>query len=182
MKDLLLLRHAKSSWADPGMEDVARPLNKRGRRAAALIARWMVDEELRPALVLCSSARRTRETLDLLHQALGNRVPVHIEPGLYLADAATLLARLRKLPREVPSALLIGHNPGLQDLVVELADAAGAAPADLRARLHRKFPTAALARFRVMGDDWTALSPDAASGTVKLMKVMTPALLGDTKD
>ncbi|HTY70749.1 MAG TPA: histidine phosphatase family protein [Alphaproteobacteria bacterium] len=182
MKDLFLLRHAKSSWADPGMEDAARPLNKRGRKGAAAIGTWMEEEGLRPSLVLCSSARRTRETLELLHGALGARVPIQIEPGLYLADTASLLARLRHIPREVPSALVIAHNPGLQELVAELAAAPGAASTGTRARLHRKFPTAALARFRLKLDDWGSLSPDAPAGTIKLLKVISPAQLGVGKD
>ncbi len=182
MKDLLLLRHAKSSWAQPGEEDIARPLNRRGQRSAKLIAKWLADEGIRPALVLCSSAQRTRETLDLLAEALGRQVPIHIEPELYLADASALLARLRRIPREIPSVLVIAHNPGLQELVAELADAAGAASGATRDRIDRKFPTAALARFRLKLDDWRTLSLDAPSGMIKLLTVITPADLGGGKD
>ncbi len=164
------------------MEDAARPLSKRGRRAAAAIGKWLEDEGLRPSLVLCSTAKRTRETLDLLHGALGARVPIRLEPGLYLADAATLLARLQHIARDVPSVLVIAHNPGLQELVEELAAAPGAASADIQARLHKKFPTAALARFRLKIDDWKLLSPDAGSGTIKLIKVISPAQLDAGKD
>lgn len=158
------------------MEDIARPLNKRGYRAAVLIGKWLGDEGIRPALVLCSSARRARETLDGLHDAIGPHVPIHIEPDLYLADAPSLLARLRRLSRDLPSVLLIGHNPGMQELVTELADAAS------RERLSKKFPTAALARFRLKSEDWRSLAPNAPSGTVKLLKVITPAQLGDGKN
>lgn len=164
------------------MEDTARPLNKRGRKGAAAIGRWLAEEDLRPSLVLCSTARRARETLELLQDALGDRLPIQLEPGLYLADAATLLTRLRHLPREVPSVLLIGHNPGLQELVAELAAAPGAAAAGTRARLHKKFPTAALARFRLKLDDWRSLSTDVPSGTIKLLKVISPAQLGVGKE
>lgn len=164
------------------MEDTARPLNKRGRKGAAAIAHWLESEGLRPGLVLCSTARRTRETLELLQDALGDRVPIQLEPSLYLADAATLLTRLRHLAREVPSVLVIAHNPGLQELVAELAAAPGAAAAGTRARLHKKFPTAALARFRLKLDDWRALSTDAPPGTIKLLKVISPAQLGVDKE
>ena len=164
------------------MEDEARPLNKRGRKAAAAISKWLEDEGLRPSLVLCSTAKRTRETLELLEGALGGRVPIQLEPALYLADAASLLARLRHIPREVPSVLVVAHNPGLQELVAELAAAPGAAASNTRARLHKKFPTAALARFRLKLDEWRSLSPDAPSGTIKLLKVITPAQLGAGKD
>ena len=163
------------------MEDIARPLNKRGHRAAGLIGSWLADEGVRPAVVLCSSARRTRDTLDHLQEAIGPHVPIHIEPGLYLADAPALLARLRRLPRDVPSVLMIGHNPGLQELVVELAAAPGAAATDSRQRLEKKFPTAALARFRIKSEDWRTLGTDS-SGTIKLLKVITPAQLGAGKD
>ena len=164
------------------MDDAARPLNKRGRRAAAAIGQWLEDEGIRPGIVLCSTARRTRETLELIHDALGARVPVHLEPGLYLADAATLLARLHRIAAEVPSVLVIAHNPGLQELVEELAGAPGAAAPEARARLRKKFPTAALARFRLKIDEWKSLSPDGTAGTIKLMKVISPAQLGVGKE
>jgi len=164
------------------MEDIARPLNKRGQKAAKLVGRWLEAEGIRPALVLCSSARRTRETLDLIQEAIGSRVPIQIEPDLYLADAPTILARLRKIPRDVPSALVIAHNPGLQEFVGELIAAPGAASSASRERLDKKFPTGALARFRLKIEDWRALTPDAPVGTIKLLGVTTPADLGAGKD
>lgn len=158
------------------MEDIDRPLNKRGQRAAVLMGKWLAEEGIHPALVLCSSARRARETLDRLDDAIGPHVPIHIEPSLYLADAPSLLGRLRRLPRDLPSVLLIGHNPGMQELVAELADAAS------RERLSKKFPTAALARFRLKSDDWRSLGADAPSDTLKLLKVITPGQLGGGKE
>jgi phosphohistidine phosphatase len=175
MKELLLLRHAKSSWAEPGREDFDRPLNRRGRRAAIQIGKWLADQGIQPKLILCSASRRTRETLDLLQDGLGARIPLHIEPGLYLADAPALLARVRQVDAAVPSVLVIAHNPGMHELASELADAPGAADTLLRARLHQKFPTAALARFRLKLDDWRRLSTDAESGAVKLLTLVTPA-------
>ncbi len=177
MKELLLLRHAKSSWAKAGADDFDRPLSPRGRRAAAAMSTWLAAQDYRPALVLCSASRRTRETLDAIQEALGPRVPLHIEPDLYLADSPALLARLRQVGDDVPSVLLIGHNPGLQELACQLADAPGAASPDLRARLRRKFPTAALARFRLKIDAWRLLASSAAAGTAKLLTLMTPAEL-----
>src|SRR5262245_59678675 len=123
MKELLLLRHAKSSWATPGLADFDRPLNTRGRRAARLLSRFFEDPGLRPALVLSSDAHRTRETLELIHGALASRVTIHLEPRLYLADPSTLLECLKKIPNDVPSVLMIGHNPGLQEFALELAEA-----------------------------------------------------------
>lgn len=150
-------------------------MNKRGRRAAADMGTWLADQGLQPKLVLCSSARRTRETLDLLHEALGARVPMNIEPGLYLADAATLLARLQRVDATVPSVLVIAHNPGLQELACELANAPDAADPATRARLRQKFPTAALARFRLKLADWHHLAPDTGDGAVKLLSLVSPS-------
>lgn len=160
------------------MADEARPLNKRGRRAAAAVGRWLADQGIHPSLVLCSTARRSRETLELIHDAFGAKVPIQLEPGLYLADAASLLARLQRLPRDVPSVLLIGHNPGLHELAGELAHAEGAAASEVRERLDKKFPTAALGRFRLKIDDWKSLSPDAPAGIIKFLGMITPKELG----
>lgn len=182
MKDLLLLRHAKSSWGDPETDDFDRPLNKRGRRAAASMAKHLDAEGLRPALVLCSAAQRTRQTLDFLMETLGPRVPLHIEPKLYLADAATVFARLRRVPSDIPSVLVLAHNPGLQELALELAEVAGPEGEALRERMERKFPTAALARFRLKIDSWADLTIDRLSGAVKILGFVTPAELADAAD
>lgn len=179
MKDLLLLRHAKSSWGDPDTDDFDRPLNKRGRRAAASMARYLDAEGLRPGLVLCSAAQRTRETLEFLIASLGPRLPLHIEPKLYLADAATLFARLRRVPADIASVLVLAHNPGLQELALELAEAAGAEGDALRERMERKFPTAALARFRLKIDSWADLTADRLPGAVKILGFTIPADLPD---
>jgi phosphohistidine phosphatase len=176
MKELLLLRHAKSSWATPGQPDFERPLNKRGRRAAAAMARYFTDKGLSPRLVLASDARRTRETLDLIREALG-AVTIHLEPRLYLADPPTLLDALRKVGDEVPSVLVIAHNPGLQELALELAEAAGKPAADTAARVEEKFPTAALIRFRLKIERWRELSMDRLGGAVKLLGYTIPAEL-----
>lgn len=159
------------------MPDIDRPLNKRGRRSGAVLAGWLAQHGPRPTLVLCSTARRTRETLELLYDALGPRTTVSLEPGLYLADAPALLDRLRQLDNAVPSVLLIAHNPGLQELAVTLAGAPGAASAEARAALERKYPTAALVRFGIKGRSWSALSAQAPAGTIKLLEFMTPARL-----
>lgn len=175
MKELLLLRHAKSSWATPGMPDFERPLNKRGRRAAAALAQYLTDEGLSPSLILSSDARRTRETLEPIQGAFGSRVAVHLEPKLYLADPPTILDRLRKVPDDIPSVLMIGHNPGFQEFALELAEAAGSAAADTTARIEEKFPTAALVRFRLKIDRWRDLAMDRLEGVVKVLGYVIPA-------
>lgn len=154
VKHVYLLRHAKSSWDDPTLADHDRPLAPRGKRAAAKLARHLEREPIRPALVLCSSARRARQTLKRLQPALGEGVDVVAEPGLYGADADALLARLRALPDAVPSVLVVGHNPGLEQLALLLAREG----ADL-ARLRERFPTGALAAIAVRRLSWSDLRP-----------------------
>ena len=138
---LLLLRHAKSSWDDPGLADHERPLAKRGRQAAERIGAHLRTSGLHPHMALCSSARRTRETLELL--ALEG-CEVHIEEGLYGAADDELLERARELSETIGTAIVIGHNPGLHDLAIRLA---GLNPTAVTARLQEKFPTGALAVF-----------------------------------
>jgi phosphohistidine phosphatase len=154
MRTLHLLRHAKSSWDDPALPDRERPLAPRGVRDAKRIAKHLRRLGVAPELVLCSSAVRTRETLELVRPALAV-VPVSIEDGLYGASSETLLERLRTVPDEVGSVLLIAHNPGLQDLALALASSGTD-----RERLEAKFPTAALATLAL--PSWSGLSPGDA--------------------
>jgi phosphohistidine phosphatase len=163
VKTLYLLRHAKSSWKDEALPDHERPLAGRGRKAAKRVAEHMAAEGIAPALVLCSSARRTRETLDRVLPGLGGDPKVEIEDALYGAGAGKLLERVRGVPPEVPSVMLIGHNPGLEELAVSLAGE-GERLADLRA----KYPTGALATL-VFPESWEDLRPGAAelAGFVK---------------
>jgi phosphohistidine phosphatase len=149
---LYLLRHAKSSWSDPTLPDRERPLAPRGRRDAKRIADHLVRLGVVPELVLCSSARRTRETLELLEPAL-DAATVSLEAEFYGAWAGTLLERLHAVPETVASVMLIGHNPGLEDLALDLASAG----AEL-ARLEEKFPTAALATLTIATATWERLS------------------------
>ena len=163
-KRLLLLRHAKSSWDDPELADYDRPLAARGRKAAKLIGAHLRREQIRTSLVLCSSARRARETLDLV-AASGE---IQIEPELYGASADQLLERLRRVPDEVDAVMLIGHNPGLQDLALALASTGPEL-----ARLKRKFPTAALATLTLPETSWREL----AEGNAQLASYVVPEQL-----
>jgi phosphohistidine phosphatase len=153
---LYLLRHAKSSWADPTLADHERPLAERGRRDAKRIAKHLRRLGSEPELILCSSAVRTRETLELLRPAVPTSA-VDIEEDLYAASSDELLARLRLVPDAVSSVMLIGHNPGLQQLALGLASAG----AELE-RLEAKFPTAALATF-ALAKSWSRLAPAEAT-------------------
>ena len=139
MRTLYLLRHAKSRWDDPGCPDSQRRLAPRGVRDAKRVAKHLRQLGAAPELVLCSSAVRTRETLELVLPAFA-AAAVRVEDELFGAASDALLERLRMLPEEIGSVLLIGHNPGLQDLALSLVSS----EAD-RVGLAAKFPTAALA-------------------------------------
>lgn len=112
MKRLILMRHAKSDWSGPGTSDHDRPLNNRGRRDAAALGRWLRENGLQPDDVLCSSALRTRETVDLL--ALEGTPDITLTRALYLADAEELRAELQQASGE--TVLLVAHNPGIGDM------------------------------------------------------------------
>jgi phosphohistidine phosphatase len=159
VKRLILLRHGKSAWDDPALRDRERPLAPRGRKAAKRIGRWARKHDLRPQLVVCSSAVRARETLARMLPSLG-APEVWIEVALYAASAETLLARVRALPDEVDDAMLVGHNPGLMDLTLLLA-----APGRLRDRAAVNVPTGALAILETGAEHWPGVSPGGASLT-----------------
>lgn len=170
MHRLHLLRHAKSSWKEGG-EDHERPLSRRGREAAHRIGRGLPQAIGALDLVLCSSARRTRETLDLVLAAFAPRPHILIEHGLYLASPEQLLERLRGLSEEDGNVLLIGHNPALFELALVLAEPD--APA-FSALLGGRFPVAARASFRVE-TRWMALGRPPPA----LVDYITPDALGD---
>lgn len=156
MRRLHLLRHAKSSWDDPTLRDRDRPLAPRGRKAAASIARWAREHDVRPRLVLCSDARRARETLEGVVPGLGTP-EVRFEGGLYAASGEMLLERLKSLPDDVYDVLLVGHNPGLSDVLLLLAE-----PGELRERARAKVPTGALATLEAELTSWSELEPGCA--------------------
>lgn len=141
-RHLFVLRHAKSSWDDPGLDDHDRPLAPRGQRAVRLLAQHLVENEIRPAQVLCSSARRTVETC----AGVSPGGELSIERELYSANGDAILDRLRRIPDDTASVMVIGHNPAVQALVLRLTRANGRVPegSDLD-EVQRKFPTGALA-------------------------------------
>jgi phosphohistidine phosphatase len=138
-KRLLLLRHAKSSWDDPSLADHDRPLAPRGRKAAKLIRAHLGDQDIAVSLVLCSSARRARETLELVYPD----ADIRVEDELYGASADQLMARLRRLPEEAKAVMLVGHNPAIEELAVALSGDEELA--------ERKFPTGALVTLSFRG-------------------------------
>jgi phosphohistidine phosphatase len=169
MHQLLLLRHAKSSW-DTGLPDRDRPLNARGRRDAAAMRGAMHDLGLTPDLILVSTAKRTMETSHALEP--WDDTPL-IEPmdELYLASPPRLLATLQGVAETVRAVLVIGHNPGLHDLASALTDP-GVSAARAAHDVREGFPTGALAEFAVAGP-WHRL--DAGGG--RLLRFLTPRML-----
>ena len=165
-RTIFLLRHGKSSWSDPNLADHDRPLAPRGERAARRIAEHIRRKKLRPALVLCSPSLRTRQTLAAIR--LGKRSAVEVVPQLYGASERELLALVLALPAEVDSVMLIGHNPGLQELALVLASRGDDLP-----RLQEKFPTCALATLVVDSESWAALGP----GDAELVEYVVPRQL-----
>ncbi|MDQ6818204.1 MAG: histidine phosphatase family protein [Actinomycetota bacterium] len=152
------MRHAKSSWDDPTLADHDRPLAARGRKAAKRIRAHLRREQIPVSLVLCSSARRTRETLDLV--AVSGEI--QIEHELYGAPADQLLERLRRVPDRIDAVMLIGHNPAIQELTLDLTG-------DASELAGRKFPTGALATLTFTGS-WRALG----AGQAELTAFVTP--------
>jgi phosphohistidine phosphatase len=154
----VVLRHAKSAWPT-GTPDHERPLAPRGRRDAPAAGRALAEADCLPDLALCSSAVRARRTWELASAQWGTPPPVRFQPQLYAADAPDLLRAVRDVPAVVRTLLLIGHNPGLAELVLELA---GDGLNDTLDRVRTKFPTAAIAVLAWHGTTWETLAPGAA--------------------
>lgn len=156
MTILVVLRHAKSAWP-PGVADQDRPLNDRGERDAPVVGRWLAAELSQPPdLAVVSPARRTRQTWQLAAPAWPDEPAAQVDPRIYAATAGELLAVVRDLPVGVATAILVGHNPGCEDLVAALAGP-GSDPAALAA-MAVKYPTvgAAILRFAV---PWSEVTP-----------------------
>ena len=149
-KTLYLLRHAKARKIEAGEDDIARPLIRRGREAAARLAGWLAGQQPLPTSILCSPSARTRETFEIVRPALGV-VDVDFDARLYGASTQALLAAIARLPHEAAAAMIVGHNPGLEELAVDLA---GHAPSRLLSRLREKFPTCSLLVLTAATRDW----------------------------
>ena len=156
MPRLLLLRHAKSSWGDPGIADIDRPLSPRGRRAAAAIAQAIADDDLLPDHILCSPAQRTRETLAAVIPFLPARTKVAITPELYEPPHGDYRAAISAHGGRAATLMVIGHNPAIQATALILI---GAGDARLSTAIAEKYPTGALAVVAFDTDDWSALAP-----------------------
>ena len=171
-RKLVLLRHAKSAW--PDLPDHERPLAGRGRRDAPVMGRWLRAAGHVPDRVLCSTARRTRETWQLAQPELGTSPPVSFEDQVYEASTAQLLDLARHAPPAVKTLLIVGHAPGIPELALTLAGAATPGDGDggsgaVFDRMRAKFPTAAVAVLELTGP-WDRLGP----GVARLTSFVTP--------
>jgi phosphohistidine phosphatase len=159
VKTIYLLRHAKSSWKDATVADFDRPLATRGKLAAEAIAAYISAHDILPGQILCSPSRRTRDTLQIIEQGLASAVPIRFEKAIYLAEAALLLRRLKRLSDSLSSVMVVGHNPGTEHLARMLT---GAGDAKARDRLAEKYPTGALAVLSADVDHWGDMQPGCA--------------------
>ena len=162
MKRILLLRHAKSSHDDPGVEDFDRPLTARGQGAAPIMGGHMAAQGWLPERVLCSAARRARDTVEGLWRDWPRQPPAQVESALYGASPGDLLERLRRLPDAEATVLLVGHNPAIQQTALDLA---GTGDPETYAEMRAKFPTTALAVLDAEVDHWGELGPGRAGLT-----------------
>jgi len=163
---LLLLRHAKSAW--PDVADHDRPLAPRGQRDAPFVGRWLRAHEYLPDQVLCSSARRTRETWQLVQEQLGVDPAVRVDDEAYGAMPGELLDLIQQSEPAARTVLVVGHDPAVAELARTLP-AENAADAALLVRMREKFPTAAVAVVEFTGT-WERLEP----GTARLSHFVTP--------
>ena len=171
MRRLILFRHAKSAHP-AGVEDHERPLDARGRADAPRMGAYLAGEALLPDLVLVSSARRTQETSALAGEALGP-LEARTEPRIYEAPAERLLGVVRETPDAVRTLMLVGHNPGMEDLARTLI---GFGDRYAFARMSRKFPTAAIAVIDLDAESWGATIPREG----RLDRFVTPEGLADS--
>lgn len=142
MKKLLLLRHAKSSWDDTGLADFDRPLNGRGRKAAPLMGNFMRERSLRPDLIISSPAQRARETIALVLEASGLETEPRYDERIYEATAGLLVEVIEGVEDALQEVMLVGHNPGFENLIAHLTGES------------RRVPTGALARILLSAEKW----------------------------
>lgn len=167
-KTLILFRHAKSAWPE-NVEDHERPLAERGRKAAPVMAKWLTGKGLKPSVALVSTAKRTQETWELVAPELG-KVTKRDNGEIYEASAWRILDAIHGVEPSVETLMIVGHNPGMEDLARLLIKGDGG---EAGARMRQKFPTAAVAVLDIPVDDWTEVAQHVAS----LQDFVTPKSL-----
>jgi phosphohistidine phosphatase len=168
MKTLGLFRHAKSDWHDARARDFDRPLNKRGRKGAAIMGKHIIEHGIHWQLVLASPAVRVAETIEVADGAVGRTAPVLWDRRIYLASSVTLADVLREQSDDIESVLMVGHNPGLEDLIFDLVPDNGTCP--LRCMVEEKFPTATYAVLELDIERWD----DLDDGKGRLVHLIRP--------
>lgn len=161
MKELLLLRHAKSDWGDPGLADHERPLAPRGERDAPRLGAFLVANAVLPDLVVSSPAERARATAKRVLKAAGYSGDLRFDERIYLADAGSLLRVVHGLPDEAGRVMLVGHNPGFEDLAAALCGGSV------------RMTTAALACIELADEQWATVQPGSGS----LLWLVNPKVL-----
>ena len=164
MRKLYLLRHAKSEWDDPELDDFDRPLNKRGHRNAKRMAAYFEEQNIRPDLILCSAAKRATETCSYFQK---NGQAVQFKEELYLASAQTLVNIVRQLDDSYESIMVVAHNPGLEDLTLQLGRNSDP---DLRRQVGFKYPTASVADLEIESQSWS----DVSDSNARLINFVRP--------
>jgi phosphohistidine phosphatase len=163
MKRLILLRHAKSTWDDPVARDFDRPLNGKGKRAARAIGRHMRQEGIAFDRAIASPALRVTETVSEVAIGYGRRIGPDWDKRIYLAQADTLLDIIRETPAEIDRLLLVGHNPGMEELVLTLVP--DREEDETRDRVEEKYPTASMAEIAFDVPDWADVAANAGTLT-----------------
>ena len=171
MRRLILLRHAKSDRGILGIPDHARPLNPRGKEAAARMGAYMAKHHLIPDHVLCSTAQRARDTWEGVEKAFSDKLAATFDKRLYEADSDGILAVVQETKPAAHTVIVIGHNPTLQDLANKLI---AAGDIDQRANLHQKLPTGALVVIDFTVDRWA----DVHAHSGRLDRFISPRSLG----
>lgn len=159
---LILMRHAKSDWGDESLSDHDRPLNRRGKRDAPRMAKWLAEIDMVPDMILSSSSERTRETVDLMIGQWSIEPTTSFSESLYLATPESILSTIRSDACDATKLLVVAHNPGMTHLVSSLAEK------------FIELPTAAIAIFKIPAADWSSLQ----TGTpMSLLQFMRPKAL-----
>ena len=156
MKLVLLLRHAKSSWKDTGISDHSRPLNRRGRKDAPRMGQVLIEEDLVPDVILCSTARRARDTVDLVADVSGFGGEIIYLESFYHAWPSDFLDALRSLSSDINSAMIVGHNPSMEMLLEMLTEE------------DERLPTAALALIKLPIENWSQITDEAEGELLNL--------------
>lgn len=174
MKTVTLLRHAKSDWSETVTRDFDRPLNERGKRAALLMGKWAKAKGLTFDSIVASPAVRVTETIDLFLEGYGGAIDTRWDRRIYLASSMTLIDVLQDLPDTLGTVMMVGHNPGLEDLVLDIV------PDDstdlLRNAVEVKYPTASIATLQFDADGWSDVGKPAKIVAFVRPRDLDPAL------